>query len=318
MNETTTMMQETQNLMNQAIGCLNSRDPNTALELLIKAKSLRCPIQNLDLSRALCFGQLNRIDEMREALREELRHFSDNLQAKDLLSQVQAEISRTRPAEIRFNDQEFLALLEVIRPFTMLSEDRLYSLFSFAKQICAHNIPGNFVECGVAGGGSSGLLSSVVKKYSKVPRLHFAFDSFSGMPAPTSYDTHGGHEADATGWGAGTCAAPESCVRNLCTELGSVDILRTVKGFFEDTLALNRAQVGEIALLHLDGDWYESTRVILENLYDQIVPGGLLQVDDYGHWEGCKRAIHEFEHKRNLKFSIHPIDGTGVWFQKPN
>jgi hypothetical protein len=66
----------------------------------------------------------------------------------------------------------------------------------------------------------------------------------------------------------------------------------------------------------MDGDWYESTKAILQNLYHCIADNGIIQVDDYGHWAGCKKAIHEFESQNNLKFVINNIDGTGVWFCK--
>jgi predicted O-methyltransferase YrrM len=70
--------------------------------------------------------------------------------------------------------------------------------------------------------------------------------------------------------------------------------------------------------LHMDGDWYESTKAILNNLYDHVVNDGFVQVDDYGYWEGCRKAIHEFESLRKIKFDINNIDGTGVWFQRPD
>ncbi len=66
----------------------------------------------------------------------------------------------------------------------------------------------------------------------------------------------------------------------------------------------------------MDGDWYESTRDILENLFDQVVPGGAIQIDDYGHWEGCKKAVHEFADKRRLDFALSRVDEAGVWFRK--
>lgn len=66
----------------------------------------------------------------------------------------------------------------------------------------------------------------------------------------------------------------------------------------------------------MDGDWYESTKAILLNLYNVIVENGIIQADDYGYWAGCKKAIHEYESQNNLKFVINNIDGTGVWFCK--
>ena len=78
-----------------------------------------------------------------------------------------------------------------------------------------------------------------------------------------------------------------------------------------------RSRIETVALLHMDGDWYDSTKTILSNLYDTVIANGYIQVDDYGHWDGCKKALKEFEASRNLHFKIHPIDGTGVWFRKP-
>jgi hypothetical protein len=92
--------------------------------------------------------------------------------------------------------------------------------------------------------------------------------------------------------------------------------IHIVKGWFEDTLA--SASTGPIAVLHLDGDWYESTRQILNALYDRIDPRGFLAVDDYGHWPGCQRAVDEFFKERGLQPKIVPSDYSGVWFRKPS
>ena len=73
-----------------------------------------------------------------------------------------------------------------------------------------------------------------------------------------------------------------------------------------------------IALLHMDGDWYNSTRDILHHLYDRVLNDGVVQVDDYGYWAGCKKALHEFEARHGLRFVLETIDSTGVWFRKPD
>jgi cephalosporin hydroxylase len=213
---------------------------------------------------------------------------------------------------------EFQQLFQLVRNNTGLSEQRLYSLFSLAKKVCVDNIPGNFVECGVADGGSTALMAAVMKRYSKQPRIFYAFDSFEGLPEPTEEDKSNGVAAELAGWGKGSCAAPESKVLNLCTQLGVSDVVRTVKGYFQDTLPEFRNPVGVIALLHADGDWYESTKVILEQFFDRVVNDGFIQVDDYGHWEGCKKALHEFEAQNHLQFNLNKIDYTGVWFTTPN
>lgn len=212
---------------------------------------------------------------------------------------------------------EFQEILSVIRPYTLLSEARLFSLYSLARQICLDDIPGNFVECGSYKGGSAALLAVIIKRYSLRPRLVYAFDTFEGMPEPTEADKHNGIPANLTDWGAGTLKAP--LTENLdviCESLDVGDIVIAVKGLFAQTLPESKSQIGSIALLHADGDWYESTMDIFNNIYDRVVPNGFIQIDDYGHWEGCKKAIHEFERGCGQSFALRVIDYTGVWFQK--
>ncbi|MBM4147174.1 MAG: hypothetical protein FJ240_13040, partial [Nitrospira sp.] len=310
-----TEKQSVPELMEQALKALQKNDNNLAFNLLIQAKAQKISIQGLDYLRAIYFLRMNQLGDAREALREELRYFANNIDAINLLDQVLNAYPQRISTQL--GDAEFNELLQVIRPYTMLSDARLFSLFSAAKKVCLENVTGNFIECGVAAGGSTALLAYTIQKYSKQPRLHYAFDSFEGMPTPTEHDTHDNQHAESTGWGTGTCAAPEDSVREICTKLGISDIVKTVKGYFQDTLPQMRNIVGPIAFLHMDADWYESTKVILHNLYDQIVHNGFIQVDDYGHWEGCKKAIHEFEALRNIKFDLHKIDYSGIWFSKP-
>lgn len=287
-----------------------------AHELLVKAKALKNPLEGVDLLRAKCFMAMEQPAGAIEALREELRWFPENLDARELLDALNAQA----PAVVEFKsgDEEFDGVLRIIKPYTMLSEMRLYNLYKMARHICESGIQGNFVECGVAAGGSSALLAWVIKMYSHHPRKLFAFDSFSGMPSPTANDSHSGMDAESTGWGTGTCSAPESSVIQACSKLGVADVLTTVKGYFQDTLPQIRDWVGMVALLHMDGDWYDSTRTILDNLYDRLVNGAFVQVDDYGYWEGCRKAIHEFMDARSLQFDMKQIDATGVWFVKPD
>jgi cephalosporin hydroxylase/Flp pilus assembly protein TadD len=305
-----------QDLIEQATLAFQETRYADALNLSSQAKALKQPKQGVDYLRALCFLQLNQLISAVQALYEELRHFPNNIEAQALLDRLIAQSPQLQSRQI--NDPEFQDLFQLVRPYTMLSEARLYSLFSSVKRICQENIPGNIVECRVAGGGSTALMAAVVQRYSQQPRFLYAFDSFEGMPTPTERDRHNGIHADSTWWGTGTCAAPEESVLQLCSKLGVSQLVKTVKGYFQETLPKMRDRVGMIALLHADGDWYESTHAIFQNLYDRVVNDGLIQVDDYGYWEGCRQALHEFEAQRHLKFEIHPIDETGVWFLKPD
>jgi hypothetical protein len=101
-----------------------------------------------------------------------------------------------------------------------------------------------------------------------------------------------------------------------CRKLGVEQLVEPIRGLFGDTLPMHRERIGEIAFLHMDGDWYASTRDILENLYDQVSAGGIIQIDDYGYWDGCRRAVTEFMEARGLRPDLHQIDETGVWFVK--
>ena len=298
----------------QAEKLIQNEDFSAAFKLIIKTKSLKTPTYGLDFLRAMCFLHMNSHGNALEALREELRLFPSNREAKLLFDRLSVLF---QSPENSFSDSEFNHILKTIKPYTLLSHQRLYSLYNHARQVCEADMPGNFVECGVAAGGSTALLAYVIKSKSKQPRKIYAFDSFEGMPAPTDADTHQGIPAEETGWGSGTCFATEESVMEICNALNVSDIVEPVKGYFQETLPYARNQIGPVALLHMDGDWYDSTRVILANLYDNVITNGFIQVDDYGHWEGCKKAIKEFEASRNICFKISAIDGTGVWFEKP-
>jgi cephalosporin hydroxylase len=283
-----------------------------ALDVMSDLKAERKPMQGLDLARARCFAQLGQPFGAIEALKEELRYFPGNSLAGEMLGSLRAE----HPEVTSMGTQEFRDLLAVVRPYTMVGEARLWSLYSLAKQVCEDDAPGHFVECGVAGGGSSALIAAVIARHSRRPRKLFAFDSFEGMPPPSALDVHGDHSAEAHGWSTGTCAAPEASLREVCAILGVEALVEPIKGFFGHTLPLHRDRIGPIAFLHMDGDWYESTRDILVNVFDQVVPGSPIQVDDYGYWDGCRGAVSEFQEQRGLAWDLHDIDGTGVWFVK--
>jgi Macrocin-O-methyltransferase (TylF) len=198
-------------------------------------------------------------------------------------------------------------LLSAVRRYTMLGPARLRTLYRLANQAEREHVPGSFVECGTCNGGSGAILARVA---SQSGRPVWLFDSFQGLPEPTALDG-----AEATGW-TGACLGNESSVREVLARVRTrPDGVNIISGWFDDTL--EKSPTGPIALLHLDGDWYESTVTILEALYDRIDPRGYLVIDDYGHWVGCKRAVDEFFAKRHLTPVVVRSDYTGVWLRKP-
>jgi hypothetical protein len=296
----------------EAERCLKGDDLPGALRALNWLKAKRAHLEEVDYLRGRYFLKAKLPADAIEALREQLRHAPNHRAAQDLLATLRAR----HAAPAMPLAPEFESIWRVISPATMLSQARLLSLFRLGKEVCERDLPGNFVECGVAAGGSAALLGAVIARYSRRPRTLFAFDTFEGLPEPGERDQHGGQAAAAAGWGAGTCAAPVDSLLAVCRSLGVEGMVEPVQGLFAQTLPAARERVGPIALLHMDGDWYASTLDILDNLYDQVVEMGRIQVDDYGYWAGCQQAVTEFQARRGRIFSMNLIDETGVWFTK--
>jgi len=100
-------------------------------------------------------------------------------------------------------------------------------------------------------------------------------------------------------------------------KLGIVDVaVHFHKGWFKETIPQQKEKIGKIALLRLDGDWYESTQICLEQLYDNVVSGGFVVLDDYGYWDGCRKAVDEFFAQRNIHPQLQKIDMFGYYFMK--
>lgn len=166
--------------------------------------------------------------------------------------------------------------------------------------ITRNNINGALVECGVyTGGASAYMLRSALRNYRKDLPDYFGFDSFEGMPHPTpedgSVDWFIKEEKDGKLIGTDVNVASIDHVRAYLSETGYPERkINLIKGWFQESLPRLKDQIGPIAILRLDGDFYESTKVCLEQLSLQVAPGGIIIYDDYGAFEGCKRAADEF------------------------
>ena len=88
--------------------------------------------------------------------------------------------------------------------------------------------------------------------------------------------------------------------------------LRIVKGWFQETFPT--VYVGQITLLHIDADWYESVELCLHKFYDSVVVGGSIVLDDYGCWEGCRRATDEFLKDRRLTGEFRQVDSSVAYY----
>jgi O-methyltransferase len=226
----------------------------------------------------------------------------------------------------------FDALQDVVKvlPKTMLPMPRLFDLFDIVKTANAEGVAGDFVECGVWNGGAVGLMGLANRRFPGPKRIMHLFDSFEGLPPPTVQDTDvfdgyiasgkANEEAAADLAAIGACKGEGQPVVEdfLVNRLGlSRDELVFHVGWFQNTVPAARKSIGDVAILRLDGDWYESTKVCIDNLFDNLVPGGFLVIDDYGCFEGCRQAIDEFFAARGIAPKWIASDDQCVYTRKP-
>ena len=201
-------------------------------------------------------------------------------------------------------------LFLAVRPYTMLSRARLHALYTLAGVCNREKIPGAFVECGVWKGGSAAVLAA--RRGGR--NLHL-FDSFAGCPAPSPLDVnHVGRQGEA-----GEAAASVRDVLGLLQALGlssDQDQTTIYPGWFDETVPKASREIGRIALLHIDADWFASTWMCLSRFYPLVAPGGYVVIDDYGHWAGARKAVDEYREQEGIAELIRWSDGTGVWWRK--
>lgn len=225
------------------------------------------------------------------------------------------------PADI---DASAAATMRLVRPYTMTSPERLFALVQAVRHVCAAAIPGDIVECGVWRGGSMMAAARTLLECGDGSRHLYLFDTFEGMSAPDARDVGIDGQPAAqllaaqdrsdpqSAWCYATLDDVRSALSSIPYEAGRVHF---VKGKVEDTLPAGAPE--RIAILRLDTDWYESTRHELEHLYPRLSPGGVLIIDDYGHWAGCRQAVDEYFAARGLHVLLNRVDYTGRIAVKP-
>jgi O-methyltransferase len=204
-------------------------------------------------------------------------------------------------------------------PYSLVGTSGLEATYDVVYAAEQDQLPGSIVECGVAQGGSAALMALVAARFGN-RRAIWLLDSFEGLPAPTGDDfvdgKTGPHVRELP---PGSCLGLQEQVEALLFDKLKLDRQRItlVKGWFEHTIAPHVDQVGTIAVLRIDADWYESVKSCLDNLYDSVVPGGYVIIDDYDTCFGARKAVDEFLGDRDLQVELIHDGRGGCHFVKP-
>lgn len=196
----------------------------------------------------------------------------------------------------------------------MISHERFTNNIHAVIYVENRKIEGDIIEIGVYLGGSILSMMLTYEKTKALAREFHLYDTFEGMTPPTEVDI------DLHGYSAKMLLEVDNNIRCI----GKLDDVKS--NIHRHTSIVPRYHVGDIlknkyvpekiAILRLDTDWYESTKHELDTFYDSVVPGGVIIIDDYGHWKGSRKAVDEF-------LALHPgltlyrIDNEGVYFIKP-
>ena len=234
------------------------------------------------------------------------------------------KVSRSYPAELTSAECEIIEYI-LENNLTMASFERLLATLMTCKYVITNDIEGDFVECGVWRGGNSIVAAEMIKLYGS-DKMVWLYDTFAGMTQPTEVDIDlqgikAYEEYDSSkmnGYNKMYYASLDDVkeqfrIRNLL-ELN----VRFIQGDVAVTLNSEHLLPKKISVLRLDTDWYESTKVELEILYPKLSVGGCLIVDDYGHWEGSRRAVDEYFNSFKPKPYFQYIDYTGRLILKTN
>ncbi|MFA5938148.1 MAG: TylF/MycF/NovP-related O-methyltransferase [Sinimarinibacterium sp.] len=197
-------------------------------------------------------------------------------------------------------------IAQSVRGQTMTNPLRVHALLDAVAYVCDRRIPGAFVECGVWRGGSVLAMLLKLLDLGITDRDIYLYDTFEGMTAPTENDTSAFEASALDTWQSAQSEGKRGWDQMFSAEVYTLDTVKSllassgyptarlhfVQGPVEQTIPGTLPD--SIALLRLDTDWYESTRHEMEHLYPRLASGGVLIIDDYGHWEGCRKAVDEY------------------------
>ena len=206
---------------------------------------------------------------------------------------------------------------------SITSRPRILAVIDSVRYCVNAGVPGGFAECGVWRGGSIVAMILTLQELGVSDRDVYLYDTFEGMTAPTEADTSPIDEPALETWQKAEEGGHRAWEYYFEEDVFNEDMVREnvlstgypeervhfVRGKVEDTLPEHAPD--QLALLRLDTDWYESTKHELVHLYPKVSPGGVLIIDDYGHWDGSRRAVDEYFGSEADPILLSRIDYTG-------
>lgn len=248
-----------------------------------------------------------------KALRQRLSGLASRVGYEIARAPTADNLGHTRPDL----EEQFRDLYALCAPYTATSVERMFATWQAVSHIIATGVPGDLVECGVWRGGNAMLMAHTLHAAGDGERALYLYDTFSGMSAPTEKDV-GPDGRVLDDWESIRSDQDHPILAyasraDVETNLGRTPLAQSrihlIEGKVEDTIP---ATVPErIAVLRLDTDWYESTLHELEHLWPRLVSGGILLIDDYGHWVGARAAVDEFFSGRADAPLLARTDSTG-------
>jgi len=214
-------------------------------------------------------------------------------------------------------DELDIRIYKTVKDFTMTTAESVHAIIQTVKYILKNKIDGDFVECGVWRGGSIMAMALALKKLGETRREIYLYDTFSGMSAPTNIDvSYDGESAQkihhynkmSNNLAGLLCSSLEEVKSNVYSTGYLNDRFHFIKGKVEDTLPGNTPE--KIALLRLDTDWYESTKHELIHLFPLLSHKGVIIIDDYGYWQGARKAVDEYILENELSILLNRIDNS--------
>jgi O-methyltransferase len=208
-------------------------------------------------------------------------------------------------------------LVRFARPYTMTSIESLCALINAIRYVVDEGIQGDIVECGVWRGGNMAAAARTLAEMNSFDRSLYLFDTFEGMPQPGQRDIncegdkaqdiyrHNKQSGDGSDW----CFASEEEVMELMSGCGYDETkIHLVKGRVEETVPSKAPE--KISVLRLDTDWYDSTRHELQHLFPRLESGGIIIIDDYGHWQGARDATDQYLAQNGISIFLQRVDYT--------